>query len=180
MYVPADVMAYKTWNEDNFDLFIMIQRTGEKTFVMYDDTPIVFRPNRDVYCPSDEMGFIDGFHKPHVDFFHHNGIKDIYDLSDPEKYDRLKLLLYRADVLAVRYQYWKKSVWGSVAFVILAIREGRSLSEIFKRYLRYVPDNGPDRLLKKQLLREARELQRSLKRKHSLLKDIARFFRPKQ
>lgn len=151
-------------DENNYDLFFVIQRISKDTFVIYEKTPIIFRPDRDRYSPSLNIGFIEGYHEPRVDFYHHDGIRAILDLSLEEDVTRLQELFFRADLLAVRYQAWKKSVWGSVVAVVRAIRRHKSLMKVFKAYLRNVPDYGIDAKLKNELLREVREFERKHKK----------------
>ena len=140
-------------NENITDIFYVIQRVGENEFVIYHNTPIIYFPNRAVYCPSKDMEFIEGDNTSRP-FYNHPGLRNVLNINDERKIEILYQLFYRADLLAIRYQSWKKGVWGSVQAVVNAVNEGKTLIEIVEIYLRNIPDDCPDAELKRQLLED--------------------------
>ncbi len=140
--------------ESNDDLFFAIKRLGPDLFQMYDRSPIVFRPNRDIYSPSGDIcGFLDGSGS-HGNAYDHNGITGYLNLTTGQK-QQLQNLFYRADLLAVRHQSWKNGVWGRVNEVLDLIRAHAPIDEIVAAYLRNVPDEGNvDSPLKAELMRD--------------------------
>ena len=140
--------------ESNDDLFFAIQRLGPDLFQMYDRSPIVFRPNRDIFSPSGDIcGFLNGSGS-HGNAYDHSGIAGYVHLTAGQK-QQLQSLFYRADLLAVHHQSWKKSVWGRVNEVLDLIKAHAPVDEIFAAYLRNVPDEGNvDSPLKAELMQE--------------------------
>ena len=138
-------------NEDNTDMFFIILRSAENKFVLYDEHPIPFRPNGDAFTPFGEQHFMDG-HKHPLSYFDHSGIRSVYPGISNEKKLEIENLFARADLLAFRYQGWKKGVWGSAGNAISEIKKRSPLQEILRAYLRNVPE---DDALKQELLADA-------------------------
>ena len=154
--VPEFSLQYIT--ENNFDMFFVVQRKSEHHYILYADHPIPFRPNDDLFAPHIGVQLVNGLDSGPAKIFYHPGVRSIYPQRPGKFYQEVSNLFARADILAYQYQGWKKGIWGTVLEVVDAIREKKPLPEIFKIYLKNVPDNHP---LKQSILKEARKLAHS-------------------
>lgn len=143
-------------NENLFDMLFMVQKSQDK-FIVYDKAPILFQPNLQISYPSKIGEFINGSPNMSAKIFQHSGIQSYVNLTDKQK-EALDELFIRADMLAQRYQGWKKGIWGRNMAVINAIKEQKNIPELFEIYLKNVPDDSMDKDTKKQIIKEARRI----------------------
>ncbi|MFH1790508.1 MAG: hypothetical protein ABH885_00785 [Candidatus Omnitrophota bacterium] len=149
------------WNSDALDqadLFIVIQRTGENTFTVY-DTAIPMTPNEYAY-PADRFLLGPGPDKgPTIyrNMWKTRGIKGAYPHESEAFYNEVRDLLKQAELAVYRFQKRDRSMYGRVYAAKTLINKGGNLTEVFEEYLRDVPFE-----FKAGILRRVRELDSKL------------------
>jgi|GEM_PF-6120393 hypothetical protein len=126
--------------ESNMTLFFAVQRRAETEYQIFDNTPIAFCVPERRHAPSGTKKFIAGetslVKSP---FYRHEGIASYNTLSE-EQVKNLTFLFSQADLLVGQYCSWKRSYEGRVSAVLAAIRQKRSIYDIFSIYLQNVPE----------------------------------------
>jgi hypothetical protein len=157
----------------NDDVFIIIRRVDETTYQIFDNV-IPYTPEPKIVYPH----YIDLVIEPVKDLvvktlFSNPGILTIYPEARPFKV-RLLELMRRSDILVFRYQKRDKAPWGtSILEMIEAVRQRKSIKEIYKEYLSEVPK---DELKKQLILREIEVLsQRMVQFKEQRLLELKHF-----
>jgi len=139
------------------DMFFIVKRVKENKYVFYDRHPIPFFPNfpeKSGFSPSTDKRFLSGPEKGEAGAsalgeFVNPGIINLYPGKSQDYYDRVQRLLYRAELLAFRYQAWGKGIWERARKVAVAMRNRPkpSLPELFAIYLENVPGSHKKALL---------------------------------
>ncbi|NQU16430.1 MAG: hypothetical protein HQ564_00060 [Candidatus Saganbacteria bacterium] len=125
------------------DMFVVLRREANNKFVFYGDWPIPFIPNEQIWSPSRDYGLIEGYPRKDEGYRHHPSIMGLYPGRGQEFYKEVQNIFDRAEILAYRYQGWKRGVWGAAIQALKRVQARKSLFDIFQAFLENVPDEDP-------------------------------------
>jgi hypothetical protein len=151
--------------DTNLDLMFAVQRASADEYVLYDDSPIPFVANEKWPWQSDNMKMIDG--RPGgLPFYFHTGAIKAFGITDKTRTEAIRELFYRSDALAIRHVSWKNSIWKGTTAALKILRaismgSNASLPDLFRAYLKNVPEDCMDTDLKNGIIEEAVEIQDS-------------------
>lgn len=140
---PEDI-SDEEWRQrlqDESDLFVIIQRTEDDKFTVY-NVAVPFRPgertfNSEEYLMQSRRDII----------WRHPGIAGRYSRLPPAFYLEVGRLLHWADLLVYRFQKRGRSVWGRVSDAARVLKRKGTLTEMFEAYLTDVPYGYKEELL---------------------------------
>jgi len=141
--IPNKEAVYQEGFADrsNADLFLIIQRTAENEFVIYDEA-IPYRPNLSPFYAGYVV--IDAF----PDIFNIPALSSLYPEleTDTDLMAQVVDFVKRADAIVYRHQSLDKDAWGSIFQAGQAKKEGKRLPEIMRVYMANVPDGNPKKI----------------------------------